>query len=184
LSSGPIQKGNSGKRKTVRIVRGATEDQLLKTVSELFEITMDQSTSDEIIKVFLDLERIEMIQLTDSINANDGDVFHIPPAIPPSQTCPVFLMIGYRGYAHATDSRRIRISSGQLNLSTDTPQNSIRSIIVKLGRGFDRLNRIDVVMEKNGVQIPESDGILALEPPVVEGVKSLSHVRIPVRSGF
>jgi hypothetical protein len=171
-------------RETVLIGRDATGDQLLSAVRELFDPITDPSASYEIIKVFLDLERIEMIQRTDPITANDGDVFHIQPAIPPAQACPVFLMIGMSGYEPQIDFRRIPISSGQLNLSTATPPNSFRSILAKLVGGIDRVNRIDVVMEKNGVQILESDGIFLLDPPVAEGAKRLLHVRIALQSGF
>jgi hypothetical protein len=82
------------------------------------------------------------------------------------------------------DFRRIRISSGQLNLSADTPQNSFRSIIAKLVRGSDRIDDIDVVMEKDGVKTPESDGIFVLGSQIADGVKHFSHVRIAVKSGF
>jgi hypothetical protein len=35
-----------------------------------------------------------MISPTEPINANDGDVFHIQPAIPPDQACQVVVLIG------------------------------------------------------------------------------------------
>jgi hypothetical protein len=50
--------------------------------------------------------------------------------------------------------------------------------------GIDRVNRIGVVLKKRDVQILELDGVFALESPLDEGVKHLSHVRIAVRSGF
>jgi hypothetical protein len=153
-------------------------------MGERLDPPRDLLTGHEIFKVCPDLERTEMMSPTELISANDCDVFHIQPRIPPDQACQIVLLIGSKTDAQPIDFRRIRISSGQVNLNTDIPQNSFRSIVARLVGGFDRVIDIDVVMEKNGVRSPESDGIFALWPPVAEGVKHLSHVRIAVKSGF
>jgi hypothetical protein len=174
----------SEQRKTIDIESDATGSDLLKVFGECLDVPQDLSTGHEIVKVCPDLERMEMISPTELINATDGDVFHIQPEIPPAQACHVAVIIGSQRDAPPIDFRRIRISSGQLNLSTDIPQNSFRSMVAKLVGGWDRVNYIDVVMEENGVQTRESDGIFVLGLPVADGVKHLSHVRIAVKSGF
>jgi hypothetical protein len=174
----------SEQRKSIDIKCNATGSDLLKAMGERLDPPRDLSTSYEVFKVFPDLEQAKMISPTEMINANDCDVFHIQPTIPPDQACQIVLSIGSKTDAHPIDFRRIRLSSGQVNLNTDIPQNSFQSIVAKLVGGFDRVNDIDVVMVKNGVRISESDGIFALGPPVAKGVKHLSHVRFTVKSGF
>jgi hypothetical protein len=174
----------------------ATGSDLLKAVGALLDVPQDLSTREhldaprdlltrhEIVKVFSDLVQMKIISPTELINANDGDIFQIQPYIPPAQACPVALIIGSKSDEPVIDFRRICISSGQLNLSTDIPQNSLRSIIAKLVGGSDRIDDIDVVMEKDGVQTPESEGIFALGTQIADGAKHFSHVRITVNPDF
>jgi TPR repeat protein len=80
--------------------------------------------------------------------------------------------------------RRIRLSSGPLNLSNDIPQNSFRSIAGKFVGGADRLFDITAVMAQSGKAV--QDGVFILVAPSVDGeaVKTLSHACIAVKSGF
>jgi hypothetical protein len=174
----------SEQRRTFDIECDATGSHLLKAFSEHFDIARDLLTGHEIHKVFPDLKQMKMMALNERICPNDGDILQIQPAIPPAQACPVALIIGSKTDTRPIDFRRIRISCGQLNLSKGIPQNSFRSMIAKLVGGSDLIDDIDVVMEKNGVQISASDGIFVLEPPIAEGVKHFSYVRLVVKSGF
>jgi hypothetical protein len=90
----------------------------------------------------------------------------------------------WNGVDHPIDCRRIRMPSGQLNLTSDIPQNSFRSIAAKLVGGADRLSSICVLLEKSGVRSRESDGIFVLSPPAIDDAKRICHVRIVVPSGF
>jgi hypothetical protein len=154
------------KRESVLIESSATGDQLLKATSELFQISLDPSTSYEIIKILPSLERMKIISVTDKIDADDDDVFHIQPAIPAGQSCPVVLMIGSHGVEQAIDFRLICLSCGQLNLSCDLPQNSFRSIAATLVGGIDRICDVSAVIEKAGIQSRESHGVFVLSPTI------------------
>jgi TPR repeat protein len=166
----------SEKRESVLIESCATGDQLLNAASELFQITLDPSTSYEIIKIFPNLDGMKIISSTDKIDADDDDVFHIQPAIPARQSCPVVLFVGSNGVERAIDFRLICLSCGQLNLSDDVPQNSFRSIAATLVGGRDRILDISAVIEQSGVRSRESDGIFVLSP-------AICHVCIVVRYG-
>jgi hypothetical protein len=48
-----------------------------------------------------------ILSSTGKIDARDGDVFHIQPAIPLSQACSIVLMIVSNGEGYAIDFRRI-----------------------------------------------------------------------------
>jgi hypothetical protein len=174
----------SEQRKTVEIETDATGSDLLKCFGELLDVPQDLSTGHEIVKVFPDRVRMEIISPTEPINANDGDIFQIQPEIPTGQACSIAVTIGPKTGGFPIDLRRIRISSGQLNLSLDTPQNSFRSIMAKLVGGYSRINHVDVIMEKGGVQTPESDGIFDLSAPADECARNLSHIRIAIKSGL
>jgi hypothetical protein len=146
---------------------------LLKAVGRVLDRTLYISTGYEIIRVSADLEHMELLSPTDQINANDGDVFHIQPAIHPGQVCSVFLTMNSDGEDRRIDFRRICLSSGQLNLSDSIPQNSFRSIAEKLAGSAGRLLDISAVMKPNGETV--RDGVFVLVPPPVAGnVKSLA----------
>jgi hypothetical protein len=58
------------------------------------------------------------------------------------------------------DYRRIRLPSGQFNLSKDFPQNSFPPIAAHLAGGSDRLSHIDAV--RSSQTIPEFSGVVTL----------------------
>jgi hypothetical protein len=67
-----------------------------------------------------------------------------------------------------------------LNLSTDIPQNSFRSIAAALVDGSDHLLDVSAVFQQGGKEFQESDGVFVLSPPVSENVKHFSYVLIVV----
>jgi hypothetical protein len=156
----------SEQRTTVDLECDATGSDLLKTVGERLDGARDLVTGYEIAKVFPDLVQMEMISPTELINARDGDVFHIQPAIPPDQACPVVVVTESKADAHPIDFRRIRISSGQLNLSPEFTQNSFRSIVAKFVGGIDPIFDVSAAFEKSGVRSRASDGVFVLSTAI------------------
>jgi hypothetical protein len=89
-------------------------------------------------------------------------------------------MIGSNENERVIDYRRIPLSCGQLNLSTEIPQNAFRLLAATRA---EYLSEIRVFVEMD-VQIQGSPGGFDLSPPVREGVKAFSHVCIVVNSSF
>jgi hypothetical protein len=67
-----------------------------------------------------------------------------------------------------------------LNLSTDIPQNSFRSIAATLVGDSDHLLDVSAVFQQDGKDFQESDGVFVLSPLVSENAKHFSYVRIVV----
>jgi hypothetical protein len=80
------------------------------------------------------------------------------------------------------DFRRIRVSSGQVNLDKDESQSSFRSIAGRLIGGSNRVCNVAAVIEKGGMRISESSGEFPL--PTEEELKDLCYVSIVVEFGF
>jgi hypothetical protein len=114
----------------------ATGADLLSAVGPRLHQPRDLSHGFEICQVYSD-GKTRMFSPIESIAVNEGDTFHIQPAIRLDHACLVVLRMGDL----VIDHRRFHLSSGQLNLSSDIPQNSFRSIAVKLVGGGDRLRR-------------------------------------------
>jgi hypothetical protein len=161
----------------------ATGNDLLNAVGAHLVLPRDLSKGYEVVRIFPDLEQIEVVKPSELMNANNDDVFHIQPMIPADHVCPVVLMDSDE---HRIDIRRICISSGQLNLSGYIPQNSFREIAERLVSSIDDLIDVGAVIETKGVRSRESGLICTLSTcygdyPLV-GVRSLCYVYIQVHS--
>jgi hypothetical protein len=85
----------------------ATGTDLLIAVGRFLGLPRALSKGYEIVRIFPDLEHLQVIGPNEGINANDDDVFHVQPMIPASQACPVVLMDSDE---HRIDIRRVCIS--------------------------------------------------------------------------